>query len=412
MFLSLSASVIIARLYGAEMVGVVAMIQAFYTFTTIFTVLGMNTSMLRLIPEHVARYSISSAFYVYRKTQYFVAGLSILVGLILFYCSDLVATRIFSKPQLATYFLLAACFVIFRSLLELNTQALRGIRLIRSFAFMQVLPSATLFFTVLLFTFFYGGVNSPVYAQLTAIAITSIVGILLMNRYFTKTMKVGDTVHSLPMREILGISTPMMMTASMGFVIGQTGVILLGMFGSAADVGYYAVAVKLATLTAFVLKAINSMAAPKFSELYHRGDMEELFYIARKSTKLIFWTTAPVLILLLTLGAPILNLFFGSEFSVAYPAMAILVLGQFVSSISGSTGHFMNMTGHEKILRNLMCISAVIHIGLTWLLVPRYGISGAACAATVCLVLWNVGALIFIRRKFQRNFAYFPFWVK
>jgi O-antigen/teichoic acid export membrane protein len=106
----------------------------------------------------------------------------------------------------------------------------------------------------------------------------------------------------------LAISFPMLMTATMAFVIGQTGVIMLGMFRSEAEVGYYAIAVKLGTLTAFILHAVNSMAAPRFSELFHSDKMDELFHVAKKSAKLIFWTTAPILLGLIVLGKPVLKI--------------------------------------------------------------------------------------------------------
>ena len=98
-----------------------------------------------------------------------------------------------------------------------------------------------------------------------------------MEYAFKIKMHPYDQIHPMPAREILFISMPMFMSATMNFLIGQTGVIMLGMYQSEADVGYYAVAVKLSTLTAFVLTAINSMAAPKFSELFQTGQIEELF---------------------------------------------------------------------------------------------------------------------------------------
>ena len=57
-------SVIVARIYGAEVVGIVAVINSFLMLATIFSVLGTNTSILRLIPEHLAKYSPTSAFQV------------------------------------------------------------------------------------------------------------------------------------------------------------------------------------------------------------------------------------------------------------------------------------------------------------------------------------------------------------
>ena len=140
--MGLAFSVIVARLYGAEVVGIVAVINSFLMLATIFTVLGTPTSILRLIPEHLAKYSPTSAFKVYRKTQYMVIGISVITAALFFFGANLIADKVFSKPHLSYYFALASIFIVFKSIMMLNTQAVRGLRLIKLFALMQLLPQA------------------------------------------------------------------------------------------------------------------------------------------------------------------------------------------------------------------------------------------------------------------------------
>ncbi len=406
--LGLVTMIIIARMYGADVLGIVSILQSFFILTTIFSVLGTNTSILRLIPEHIARYSPGSAFTVYRKTQYFVGSVSIILGGILFACSGFIAETVFSKPHLQFYFALAAVFIVFKSLMLLNQQAVRGLRLIRAFAFMQLLPQLSKLLLLLPITFLFFHQNNPVYALLGSFVVTALVGAWIMNRVFKQKSIPGDLQQPMPMKDILTISLPMLMTSTMMFIIGQTGVLMLGMFRPEAEGGYYSIAVKLATLTSFVLTAINSMAAPKFSELYHSGKIDDLFYIAKKSAKLVFWSTTPVLLGFLVFGKPILQTVFGPDFAVAYPALVILVLGQFVHSVAGATGYFMNMTGNQNMFRNIVCIAALANVILNLLLIPQYGIYGSAVAAMVSVMFWNISTLIYIKYKFGRTTGYLP----
>lgn len=406
--LGLISSIIIARFYGAEVMGILAILNSFLLLATIFTVLGTNTSILRLIPEHLVKYSPTSAFNLYRKVQYLVIGVSLIIGTLCFFSSHFIANKVFFKPHLSFYFALAAMFVVFKSLMLLNTEAVRGLRLIRTFAFMQVLPSASnLVFLIFLTVFLYSK-NNPIYAMLMKIAATGILGWIIMTYAFRKRTQPQDPVQPMPVRQILSISMPMLMTKSMTFVIGQTGVIFLGIFRSEAEVGCYSVAVTLAGLTAFILSSINTMIAPKFSELFHSDRIEEVFYVAKKSSKLIFWTTTPILAGFIVLGKPVLSLFYGQEFAVAYPALVLLVFGQFINSISGSTGTFLNMTGKQNVLRNIMVISAMTNIALNMLLVPKIGIYGSAIAAMVSRSSWNIAALIYIKSKHGKTTGYFP----
>jgi len=406
--LGMITSIIIARAYGAEVLGVVAVMNSFLILISIFTVLGTKTSILRLIPEHLAKYSPASAFSVYRKTQFFVAGTSLVAGMLLYWGSDFIAETVFSKPHLQLYFALGAIFVFFKSIMLLNTQAVRGIRMIRAFAFMQLLPSLSKLVILVPITIFFFHRDNPIYAMFASLAIAAVAGAWIMDRAFKKMSSSKDILRPTPLREILSISLPMLMTAAMTFLIGQTGVIMLGIFRPEAEVGYYSVAVTLATMAAFVLRAVNSIAAPKFSELFYKGNMDELFYVARKSAKLIFWTTVPIFLFLLLFGKTVLALLYGPDFSVAYFSMIFLIFGQFVNSISGSTGIFMNMTGNQKIFRNIMIVTAFLNVFLNLWLIPGFGIHGAAVAGMVSMVFWNVATLIYIKLKYGRMIGYLP----
>lgn len=408
----LAASVIIARVYGAELVGIVAVVNSFLMLATILTVLGTDVSILRLIPEHMVKYSPTSAFRVYHKAICLVIVTSIIFSTLFFFLSNQIASSVFRKPDWSLYIALASFFVLFSSLIQLNTQAVRGLKLIRIFALMQIFPQVFNLFFLILLSLLISTQNVPVYALLSSLVFTGVIGWIIMEYGFRARRQPSDNVHPLGIKKILSISIPMLMTSAMTFIIGQTGVLVTGMFRSEAEIGYYAIAVKLATLTTFILSAINSIAAPKFSELFHSGKTDELFYIAKKSAKLIFWTSSPILIGLIIFGKPVLSLAFGQDFKTAYPPLVLLVVGQFVNAISGSTGYFMNMTGNERIFKNIILTSAIINVLLSFILIPRMGIIGAAIAATISLVLWNAVTLIYIKTKFGNTTGYFPFSLK
>jgi len=406
--LALFTSIIVARFYGAEAVGILAVVNSFLMLVTIFTVVGTSTSILRLIPEHITKYSVTSAYCVYRKTQFFVAMVSLLIGTVFYFGAGILADKVFSKPHLSFFFALASGFVIFKSLMDLNVQAVRGLLLRRTFAFMQVLPALAMISILLATTFLFRHPNNPVYAQLAAFVVTAMVGVFIMDRAFKRRVQHDDVVEPITLKEILSLSLPMLLSASMHFFIAQTGVIILGMFRTESEVGHYFIAVRLATMAAYVLFAVNSLAAPKFAQLYHSGKMDDLFHVAKKSSKLIFWTTTPILLVLIVLGKPILAFFFGESFVGVYPVMILVVFGQFVNSISGPTNNFLDMIGYQRVFMRIIVLSAVINVILNLALVPFFGIYGAAFTIMISLAFWNTCTLIYIKMKFGRTIGYVP----
>ena len=58
--------------------------------------------------------------------------------------------------------------------------------------------------------------------------------------------------------------------------------------------------------------------------------------------------------------------------------------------MSGSVGVILNMTGKEKVFRNILSIALVINITLNILLITKFGIEGAAIASATSMIFWNL----------------------
>ena len=61
------------------------------------------------------------------------------------------------------------------------------------------------------------------------------------------------------------------------------------------------------------------------------------------------------------------------------------------------------------IFRNIIFFSAVINIILCLILIPNFGIKGAAFAGMISLIFWNICSLVYIKNKFGINIGYIPF---
>ena len=129
--------------------------------------------------------------------------------------------------------------------------------------------------------------------------------------------------------------------------------------------------------------------------------------IVQQSTKTIFWVTFPVIILFLCFPKSILSAF-GEEFKLAAMALIILSISKMFSAISGSVGTFLQMVGKQNVFQNILILTAVINIGLNYILIPKYGIDGAAFASAISGVIWNVLMIVYIKKNFGFYSIYFP----
>jgi len=99
---------------------------------------------------------------------------------------------------------------------------------------------------------------------------------------------------------------------------------------------------------------------------------------------------------------------FGENFKVGAMSLIILSIGQFFNAMSGSVGQVLNMTDREQILRNTTIIAALTNLILNYVLIPEYGINGAAFSTAISGILWNLLCVIYIYKKMGILVIYLP----
>ena len=59
------------------------------------------------------------------------------------------------------------------------------------------------------------------------------------------------------------------------------------------------------------------------------------------------------------------------------------------------------MTGKEKVYQNILLLVLVINIALNIILIPKFGIEGAAMASASSLLLWNLSSVFYIYKQYH-----------
>ena len=193
-------------------------------------------------------------------------------------------------------------------------------------------------------------------------------------------------------------SYPMALSSISYFLMQSIDVILLSKFTTFETVAYYAAAVKVATVTSLVLLSVGIIAGPKIAEFYTNKDTEALKTIVKKSSRLILLFSIPAILFLFMFSEFILSLF-GEEFVNAKHVLWILLLGQFIRSLSGPIAVYMNMTGKQNRMHQFLFIGLAVNIVLNWILIPKFGMQGAAYATAISIFIWSGLAVAYAYKK-------------
>ncbi|HHI81629.1 MAG TPA: lipopolysaccharide biosynthesis protein, partial [Rhizobiales bacterium] len=195
----------------------------------------------------------------------------------------------------------------------------------------------------------------------------------------------------------LKVSLPVIAIESFALMMTNMDIILLKVYVTPDQIAIYFAAARTISLIAFVHFAVVAASTPKFSTLYATGQGGNLAAFFRQTRNWTFWPSLAGSIGLLVAGKPLLWMF-GPEFTAAYPAMFILVIGFLARSLAGPLQGLMIATGRQNQAALAMGTAVVVNVGLNLVLIPGLGLIGAAIATASAFCVESV-LLHFIARK-------------
>jgi len=121
--------------------------------------------------------------------------------------------------------------------------------------------------------------------------------------------------------------------------------------------------------------------------LLTNGDRAELQKIVNRTTRLKFWGAVVAIMILAVAGRLILGIF-GDEFIAGYPVLIVLATAQLAQAAGGTVTRLISMSGHQDKTLYIFGVATLVAFSLVAVLVPRFGVIGAAIAVLIVTVLW------------------------
>jgi O-antigen/teichoic acid export membrane protein len=169
--------------------------------------------------------------------------------------------------------------------------------------------------------------------------------------------------------------------------------LLLGALASSRDAGIYTAASRYVTVGNFALQAIVLAIGPQLSAMLTRRDYNRAKAVYQSATCWLMVPAWPVYIGL-AIFSPFLLSLFGKDFESGQTALTILACAMLFNMATGPVTVVLLMSG--KSLWNLLntMTSLTVNVTLNVLLIPKYGMTGAAIAWTASIIVNNVLPII------------------
>ncbi|CAN5234810.1 flippase [soil metagenome] len=172
--------------------------------------------------------------------------------------------------------------------------------------------------------------------------------------------------------------------------------LLLGGLRSTVDAGVYAASSRYIHLGSFALTILFLTISPQLSALLSRGDNERAEGMYQTSTNWLMLSSWPIY-LTMAVFAPVILGVFGEEFLVGQAALMTLALAQLFSMAAGPANTVLLMGGYSLLNTLNTVVALVLNIGLNLILIPRYGLEGAAIATLTSILANNLAAIVELR---------------
>lgn len=389
--------VYLARVLGAEDLGLYALGVTLIGFIGIFNSLGLSQSAVRF----VAAYRAAGKFrelhaLLWRGAGMLVASNAVL-AVVLVMVGRYLAIHFYHAERLVKYLPLFAVMMLASVLSGYYSRVLAGYRdlKLRTLILNFIGSPLTMLLTIVLVSVGMG-LRGYLLAQIASAAILSALLLLAVRQLTPATARFSAQKGSFPRKEVWTFSASMMGIGLMEFVVSQSDKIALGYSRPAREVGIYAVAATVVVYVPLVLSSINQIFAPTISDLHTRGEHELLARLFQSLTKWAIGITLPLALVIMILARPLMRIF-GPEFEAGWPILVIGTLGQLVNCGVGSVGNLLMMSGNERKLLRVQFVMAFLMVVLSALLVPIWGIVGAAVAAAIVNIGVNAWNLIEVR---------------
>ncbi|MGD2248070.1 MAG: oligosaccharide flippase family protein [Candidatus Methanofastidiosia archaeon] len=383
----------VARFLSPTEYGLLSLGIGVVIFLTTVSRLGFFQAFQKFIPE----YRTQGEHDAIKGLICFGAGLSLTVGCIftsiIYMFSEEIALHFFNAPELipvlkvlsfaipalVLIFLLLSLFLSFKRPTEkvLLDAGGRGALLLALTGMAIVLG---------------GNLLDVCYVYVFCCLISAVIGgLYFLRKIFSLKNK---SVH-IEYNRIISFSLPLLFVGFLMEVLHWSDTFFIGYFKGEYLVGLYNAARPLASLLLTVIFSLNSLFYPVASELHAQGKSNYLREVYLSVTRWIFVFTFPLFLFLVFFSKDLITILFGTEYAFAQNALIILSAGTFVNAFFGAVGIILQIHEKQNFIFAMHFLAAVINIIMNVILIPVYGIEGAAAATAAAIIFWNV--LYFIK---------------
>ena len=373
---------------SVEDFGVISSMLVIQSIVSIFFSLALDRSLMRLYFDYESKEQKGIFFGTNFMT---IIVLSSFLCILLILCNGILA-NIFPDISFYPYYLYALLiayakcfFLVPKTYFQINHKSIQFVSL--SAAEFIVVASAIMFYVV-----YRGeGPAGMLKGQLLGTSLIIPYLVIIAKKKFIFKFNFSMLKNS------LRFSLPIVPTLLTAFVLNLSDRIFIDRYMGLTEVGLYSLAYKVAGIVLIAISAINMAVSP-----YYFRKLSELGFVSasgwsKKFNNNYIKIIGVLVFILLMFSKEIILILFGSNYFKSVFIVGLLLLSYYfagTNNVNGRLIQYQKKTHHSMIIDIL---TAIINIGFNFLLIPSYGMTGAAVATAISMMIAFVVNFIYVK---------------
>lgn len=395
--LAFITQVILARLLGAESYGTYYYALSWFLVVSLVGQFGFDQTLLRFIPVYAQEHDWPHARGVWKAAARFAAVNGVLLGALMILIALLVGDAIDDSKRLT--FIVAALCLPLRGLIYVRQAILRSFMFtVRSLLPDAIVAPLALIMLALVFHFGLGWSSAPwiMVAMLLAMLLAFSLGAYWQRILVPDIVRQASPAYEL--RQWLRVAFLMLIINGAHILLSNVDLLVLGFYSDSADVGVYGVAARISAIVTFALIATYPVFAPLIAKDHAAGRQEQLQRSITHGMRLVTSSAVLLTVVLVVWGPEILSIF-GDEFVRGHDILLVLIVGQLVNALCGPVALLLAYGGHEPVVAKVLSLVVVLSVVAHLVVIPSFGMLGAAYVTTTSVVVWNLVLYAMTRRR-------------
>lgn len=339
-----------------------------------------------------------------KKLQFFLIGG---VTLLFFLGSPLIA-RILGDPGLTSLFQISSLIIPAFAMASFYFYYYTGIHEFKVQSFLKILRSVARMVFIVGLAWLYKSSGHAIEGAIVGYALAPLA--VFLGAQFFDPFRQTEPKGTFPVRKLFNYAWPVtFFLIAYEFLVTIDLYLVKGLLKSDYLTGIYNAAITVGRIPYYLFYALTILILPAVSKSTADKNHEQTKKLVSESFRLLFLALMPICLLMSVFAEPIIRIFYSQKFIEAVPPMQVFVFGVGFLTVFYVSTFILNGAGKVKVPMLISLFGLALNTVLTYFLIQKYALMGAAWGTALTSFFVMMVALIYVKKYFGYIFSFKSF---